>query len=162
MADTNPFLIVGKSPRRLEGVEKVTGRARFAGDLEIPGMLQGAVLRSPYPHALIESIDVAKAANLSGVVAVLTGDDVKDINPYYGHCLRDRPLIAIDRVLFVGEPVAAVAAQTKMIAEEALSLIEVKYSPLPILATVDDALAEGAPVLHEHVQGVGEFHELKS
>jgi CO/xanthine dehydrogenase Mo-binding subunit len=162
MTVTGELLVVGKSPRRIEGIEKVTGRAKFTGDLEIPGMLEGLVLRSPYPHALIESIDVSKAISLPGVIGVLTREDVKDINPYYGHCLRDRPLIALDRVLYVGEPVAAVAAETKMIAEEALSLIEVKYTPLPILATVDDALAPGAPVLHEHVQGVGEFHELKS
>ena len=162
MAGANGLQVVGKSPRRIEGIEKVTGRAQFTGDLEIPGMLQGVVLRSPYPHALIESIDVTQAVSFPGVIGVLTREDVKDINPYYGHCLRDRPLIALDRVLYVGEPVVAVAAETKMIAEEALSLIEVKYTPLPVLANVDDALAPGAPVLHEQVQGVGEFHELKT
>lgn len=162
MARIDPLLIVGKSPPRLEGIEKVTGEARFTGDLQIAGMLQGLVLRSPYPHALIESIDVSRAMRLPGVAGVLTQEDVKDINPYYGHCLRDRPLIAIDRVLYVGEPVAAVAAESKLVAEEASSLIEVKYKPLPIVATVEDALAPGAPILHEEVQGVGEFHELKS
>lgn len=162
MAGDNGLLVVGKSHHRIEGIEKVTGRAKFTGDLEIPGTLQGLVLRSPYPHAIIESIDVTKAVSLPGVIGVLTREDVKDINPYYGHCLRDRPLIAMDRVLYVGEPVAAVAAETKMIGEEALSLIEVKYTPLPVLASIDDALAPGAPVLHEQVQGVGEFHELKN
>ena len=78
----------------------------------------------------------------------------------YGHCLRDRPLIAIDRVRYIGEPVAVVAAENREIAEEALSLIEVRYKELPCLATVEDALAEGAPLLHENVAGVGEFHEM--
>src|SRR5512142_1115459 len=162
MARADEFLVVGKSFRRIEGLEKVTGRAKFTGDLEIPGMLHGLCLRSPYPHAAIESIHAAKAASLPGVIAVLTREDIIDINPYYGHCLRDRPLIAIDRALYVGEPIAAVAAESKMIAEEALSLIEVEYRPLPVVGNIDEALAPGAPVLHEQAQGVGEFHELKS
>src|SRR5262249_28425137 len=88
------------------------------------------------------------------------GEDLGDINPYYGHCLRDRPLIAIDRVRYVGEPVAVVAAENTAIANEALSLIEVCYRELPCLATVDDALAPRALLLHENVAGVGEFHEM--
>ncbi len=161
MERKDSLAIVGKSYPRLEGIEKVTGRAKFTGDLQIPGMLQGSVLRSPYPHALIESIDVSRAIRLPGVAAILTRDDIKDI-PYYGHCLRDRPLVAIDRVLYVGEPVAAVAAESKPVAQEAVSLIEVSYKPLPVVATVDDALAPGAPILHEKIQAVGEFHELKT
>ncbi len=156
------FAVVGKSSRRIDAIEKVTGRAKFTGDLEIPGMLQGKVLRSPYPHALVESIDVTQAMNLPGVVAILTREDVRDINPYYGHCLRDQPLIAIDRVRYVGEPVAAVAAEQEAVAEEAMSLIEVKYKELPCVATVEEAQAPGAPVLHEQIEAVGEFHELKS
>jgi len=119
------------------------------------------VLRSPLPHALIESVDTRKADALPGVVAVLTRDDLKDIDPYYGHCLRDRPLIAIDRVRYTGEPVAVVAAENREIAEEALSLIDVRYTELPCLPSVKDALAEGAPLLHENVAGVGEFHEMR-
>ncbi|HWO41962.1 MAG TPA: hypothetical protein VNO43_09185, partial [Candidatus Eisenbacteria bacterium] len=99
------LVTVGRSLRRQDAVEKVTGAAKYTGDIEFPGLLEGAVLRSVFPHALIESIDARKAEALTGVVAVLTRDDLTDIDPYYGHCLRDRPLIAIDRVRYIGEPV---------------------------------------------------------
>ena len=154
------FFTVGHPSSRLDGIEKVTGQAKYTGDISLPGLLEAEVLRSPFPHAAIESIDARKAGALPGVAAVLTRDDLHDINPYYGHCLRDRPLIAIDRVLYVGEPVAVVAAENSAIANEALSLIEVRYRELPCLATVEDALAEGALLLHENVAGVGEFHEM--
>ena len=94
------------------------------------------------------------------MVAILTRDDVKDINPFYGNCLRDRPLVALDKVRFVGEPVAVVAAEDPLIAEEALSLIDVRYQELPCLATVEDALAAGAPLMHESTAGTGEFHDI--
>ena len=114
------FFTVGNPSGRVDGVEKVTGQAKYTGDISLPGLLEGRVLRSPFPHAAIESIDASKAEALPGVVAVLTRDDLNDINPYYGHCLRDRPLIAIDRVRYVGEPVAVVAAESRDIANEAL------------------------------------------
>jgi CO/xanthine dehydrogenase Mo-binding subunit len=139
----------------------VTGQAKFTVDLVVGDMLEGKVLRSPYPHALVKSIDITRAAKLPGVVAILTRDDVRDINPYYGHCLRDRPLVALDRVRYVGEPVAAVAAVDAITAEEAISLIEVEYKELFVMATFDDSLAEGAPVLHDDIQGEGGYHELK-
>ena len=154
------FSTVGNLSARLDGVEKVTGQAKYTGDIALSGLLEGKVLRSPFPHATIESIDASKAEALPGVVAVLTRDDLNDINPYYGHCLRDRPLIAIDRVRYVGEPVAVVAAENPAIANEALALIEVRYRELSCLATVEDALAQGASLLHENVAGVGEFHEM--
>lgn len=154
------FRTVGSSPWRIDGVEKVTGQAKFTGDLALARLLEGKVLRSPFPHALIDAIDTRRAEALPGVVAVLTRDDLKHIDAYYGHCLRDRPLIAIDRVRYIGEPVAVVAAETLESATEALALIEVRYKELPVLATVADALAEGAPLLHENIAGVGEFHEM--
>jgi len=154
------FFTVGTPSGRVDGIEKVTGQAKYTGDISLPGLLEGRVLRSPFPHAAIEWIDASKAEALPGVVAVLTRDDLSDINPYYGHCLRDRPLIAIDRVRYVGEPVAVVAAESRAIANEALSLIEVGYKEVPRLATVQDALAPGALLLHEDVAGVGEFHEM--
>ncbi|MBI2358930.1 MAG: xanthine dehydrogenase family protein molybdopterin-binding subunit, partial [Deltaproteobacteria bacterium] len=129
--------VVGTAARRVEGIEKVTGQAKFTVDLSVPGMLEAKVLRSPYPHALIESIDPSRAEKIPGVVAVLTREDVRDINPYFGHCLRDRPLIALDRVRYVGEPVVAVAAVDALTAQEALSLIEVRYKELPVMATFD-------------------------
>lgn len=151
---------VGLGANRIDGVEKVTGQAKFTGDIALPGLLEAKVLRSTYPHALIKFIETSKAEALAGVIAVLTFEDVKDINPYYGHCLRDRPLIAIDRVRYVGEPVAVVAAADSETADEALALINVQYEELPVLATPEEALAPDAPVLHESVSGVGEFHEM--
>ncbi len=154
------FTTVGRSIRRAEGVEKVTGKARFTGDLDFPGLLEGRVLRSPFPHALIESIDVREAQALPGVHGVLTRESVKDIDPYYGHCLRDRPLIATDRVRYVGEPVVAVAAESGDIAEAALALVRVRYQEVPAAATLDEALAPEAPALHDANALAGEYHEL--
>jgi len=149
---------IGISVPRVDGVEKVTGAAKFTGDLAIPGMLEAKVLRSPVPHAVIESIDISKAQSRRGVVAILTRDDLTDIDPYYGNCLRDRAVVATDKVRFVGEPVAVVAAEDGLQAEEALSLIEVQYRELACVADIDAALAEGAPLLHERQSGAGEFH----
>ena len=154
------FTTVGRSIRRAEGVEKVTGKARFTADLEFPGLLEGRVLRSPFPHALIESIDVSGAEALPGVHGVLTRESVKDIDPYYGHCLRDRPLVATDRVRYVGEPVVAVAAESGEAAAAALALVRVRYRELPVAATVEAALAPDAPVLHDTNALVGEYHEM--
>src|SRR6185503_20177392 len=147
--------IIGSNVARIDGIEKVTGAAKFTGDLSFPKLLEAKVLRSPLPHARIESIDVRKAASLPGIVAVLTRDDLKDIDPYYGNCLRDRAVVATDRVRFVGEPVAVVAAENALIAEEALSLIDVHYQELPRVADIDGALAVGAPRLHAHLASSG-------
>ena len=153
-------MIVGASTPRIDGIEKVTGEAKFTADLTMPGLLEAKVLRSPLPHALIESIDISKAESLPGVIAILTGDDLKDIDPYYGNCLRDRAVVATDRVRFVGEPVAVVAAENALVAEEALSLIDVEYRELPCVPDMDAALAEGAPRLHEKIASSGEFHDV--
>jgi CO/xanthine dehydrogenase Mo-binding subunit len=152
--------IIGSNVARIDGIEKVTGAAKFTGDLSFPKLLEAKVLRSPLPHALIESIDIRKAESLPGVVAVLTRDDLKDIDPYYGNCLRDRAVVATDRVRFVGEPVAVVAAQDGLLAETALALIDVRYQELPCVADIDAALAEGAPLLHERQASSGEFHDV--
>ncbi len=153
-------MVVGTNAPRVDGVEKVTGRAKFTGDLNLPELLEAKVLRSPFPHAAIESIDATRAESLPGVVAVLTRADVQDINPFYGNCLRDRPLIALEKVRFVGEPIAVVAAETGAIAEEALSLIDVRYQELPCVAMVEDALADHAPLVHAGAAAAGEFHEV--
>src|SRR5215468_4588045 len=155
-------MIIGSKIPRVDGLEKVTGEAKFTADLRFPGMLEAKVLRSPLPHAAIESIDARKAEALPGVVAVLTRDDLGDINPFYGNCFRDRPIVAIDRVRFVGEPVAVIAADDGMIAEEALALMDVRYRELPVLSTVEDALAPEAILLHENLSGAGEFHDIAS
>ena len=153
-------MTIGISVPRVDGVEKVTGAAKFTGDLAIAGMLEAKVLRSSLPHAVIESIDITKALSVPGVVAILTRDDLTDIDPYYGNCLRDRAVVAIDKVRFVGEPIAVVAAESGLDAEEALSLIDVRYRELLCVPDIDAALAEGAPLLHEQQSGVGEFHEV--
>lgn len=152
--------IIGSPTRRIDGVEKVTGAAKFTGDLNFSDLVEAKVLRSLLPHAEIVSIDTKRAQTMPGVVAVLTRDDLTDIDPYYGNCLRDRAVVATDRVRFVGEPVAVVAAETGLIAEEALALIDVQYRELPIVADVDAALAEGAPLLHPNQAGTGEFHDV--
>ncbi len=153
-------MTIGVSTPRIDGIEKVTGAAKFTGDIALPGLLEARVLRSPLPHAAIEAIDIRKAEALAGVVAVLTRDDLKDIDPFYGNCLRDRAIVAMDRVRFVGEPVAVVAAEDALIAEEALALIDVRYKELPCVADIDAARAEGAPLLHQDAAGAGEFHDV--
>lgn len=129
-----------------EGPEKVSGQALYAADLLLPGMLWGKVLRSPYPHAHILSIDTARARTVPGVHAVLTGQDLPDRR--VGRLLRDIPVLARDRVLFVGEKVAAVAADTLEAAEEALNLIAVEYEALPPVFDPLEAMQSSAPTLH--------------
>ncbi len=151
---------VGASRPRKDGREKASGRAQYVGDMEVAGMLHGKVLRSPLGHAAITSIDTTAALKLEGVVAVLTGADLDDIEPYYGHAIKDRPIVALDRVRFAGEPVAAVAAIDEATAEAALRAIEVSYEELPVLGTLDQALADGAPRLHTRRPKIGLFHGL--
>ena len=153
-------MAVGVSIPRVDGVEKVTGAAKFTGDISLPDLLEARVLRSPLPHAAIEAIDTGKAKALPGIIAVLTREDLKDIDPFYGNCLRDRAVVAIDRARFVGEPVAVVAAENALIAEEALTLIDVRYKELPCVPDIEAARAEGAPVIHENLAGAGEFHDV--
>ena len=148
---------VGKSVPRIDAIDKVTGRAAYVGDLEVPGMLHGKVLRSPMPHALVSEIDVSQALLLPGVVAVLTRDHLEGIDPYYGAVLRDRPLIALEKVRYQGEPVAAVAAVDQATAERALELIQVEYQELPVVADTLEALQGLPAVVHE--SNVCNLHE---
>ena len=135
---------VGHSVPRVDGIDKVTGMAKFVGDLRIPGMLQGKILRSTYSHARLVSIDVTQAEALPGVVAVLTASDISDLNLIYS----GRPVIATDKVRYVGEPVAAIAALDLATAEEALSLIQVEYEELPAVVGIDAALKKDASLIH--------------
>ena len=151
---------VGRSVQRLDGREKLRGQAQFAGDLSVPRMLHGKVLRSPRPHARILSIDTSRAEAMPGVVCVLTARDLGDIDPYWGHAIRDRPILAIDRVRFHGEPVAAVAAEDEATAERAVLEIHVEYEDLPVASTVEQAMADGAPLVHEGPMRAGLFHGL--
>src|SRR5207247_7534414 len=95
-----------------------------------------------------------------GVVCVLTGDDLIDLDPYWGHAIKDRPIVALDRVRFAGEPVAAVAAEDELTAAAALNAIRVEYEELPIAGTIEQALADDAPILHEGPVRPGLFHGL--
>jgi CO/xanthine dehydrogenase Mo-binding subunit len=140
---------VGRSVPRVDGVEKVTGKAKFLADLVVPGMLHGKILRSPYPHARILSIDASKAEAVPGVAAVLTAVDIGDLNPIY----NGRPIIAMEKVRYAGEPVAAVAATDLATADEAVSLIDVQYEELPAVVGIDAARAAGAPQIHESHNG---------
>ena len=153
-----PLKYVGHSVPRVDGIEKVTGKAKFVGDIAVPGMHYGKILRSPYPHARIVAIDTMEAEELPGVVAVLTAADMEDVNPIY----NGRPVIAMNKVRYVGEPVAAVAAAELAIAEEALSLIRVEYEELPAVTGIDAALKSGAPVIHEDKRGNIGAHEQVS
>ncbi len=139
------FKFVGHNVKRVDGVEKVTGAAKFVGDINVPGMLYGKILRSTFPHARIRSIDASQAEALPGVVAVLTAADIADLNPIY----NGRPVIAMNKVRYVGEPVAAVAAVDIAIAEEALALIQVDYDELPTVTNIEAAIKPGAPLVHE-------------
>ncbi len=140
---------VGSDVPRVDGNAKVSGSAQYTADIELPGMLHARALRSPHPHAKLVSVDVSKAAALPGVIAVVTRDDLEGLNPYYGAVVEDQPVLAIERVRCVGDIVAAVAAEEREIAEEAVELIEVEYEPLPAVFDVVEAAAPGAPIIHE-------------
>jgi CO/xanthine dehydrogenase Mo-binding subunit len=151
---------VGQSVARRDAGEKLRGQAQFAGDIVVPHMLHGKVLRSPLAHARIVSIDVSEAERMAGVVCALTAADLDDIDPYWGHAIRDRPVVAIDRVRFAGEPVAAVAAEEEATAVAALERIHVEYEELPVLGTIEQALAPDAPQLNDGPLRPGLFHGL--
>ena len=151
---------VGRSMERVDAAEKLSGQAVYVGDIRVPGMLHGKVLRSTLPHARIVAIDTSAAEMMPGVMAVLTGADLMDIDPYFGHAIKDRPIVAIDRVRHVGEPVAVVAAVDEATAEAAVAAISVEYEDLPVVGTVADALAPDAPLVHEPPIRAGLFHGL--
>jgi CO/xanthine dehydrogenase Mo-binding subunit len=142
------YKFVGKAVPRLEGAEKVSGKMRYAADVEIPGALWAKILRSPLPHARIVKIDTSNAAKLPGVHAVISGGDIPPVMT--GLRMKDMPPLARERVRFVGEPVAAVAADSAAIAQEALNLIDVEYEELPYVTDPLKAIEPGAPVLHDN------------
>ncbi|MEM9957669.1 MAG: xanthine dehydrogenase family protein molybdopterin-binding subunit [Pseudomonadota bacterium] len=144
---TRDFKIVGTRPVRPDGLEKVTGKARFGADMALPGMLIGMILRSPHAHAHIRSIDASKALALPGVKAVVTATDFQDP----GDGLRDilENCMAGEKALYDGHAVAAVAAINRSVAKRALALIDVDYEALPHVTDVDAAMRPGAPALHE-------------
>lgn len=157
MSKAASFKVIGTRPIRHDGVDKVTGRALYGADVQLAGLLHGRVLRSPHAHAHIRGIDVRKALALPGVEAVVTAQDLHDpgsrvvelgegaINLRHLSC----NCLARDKALYKGQAVAAVAAVSPHVAEEALSLIEVRYEPLPPVIDVREAMKEKAPLLHD-------------
>jgi len=143
------FHVVNHSLPRRDGRVKVTGKAQYVADLKLIGMAYAKVLRSPYAHAKILSIDKSRAEAHPGVHCVVTGFDLDGINPYYGHAVKDHPLLAIEKVRYAGEAVAAVVAVDERTAFEALELIEVKYEELKAIFTPQEAAAKDAPLLHQ-------------
>jgi carbon-monoxide dehydrogenase large subunit len=135
------------SPERVDAVEKVNGSAQFAADVARPGQLIARVLRSPHPHARIVSIDATRARGLPGVHAVLTAKDLPDYR--IGRAMRDMPILAREKVRFIGEKVAAVAAENADIAEAACALIEVEYEELPAVFDPLEAIQADAPLVHD-------------
>ncbi len=143
-----PGRAIGRPLLRPDGVAKVTGAARYADDLSFPGMLHGATLRAGIPHARIRRIDVSEARALPGVHAVLTGVDVPGENRH-GLVYKDWPVLCTDKVRYVGDAVAIVAAETPEIARQALERIRVEYEPLPVVADARQARLPDAPRVHE-------------
>lgn len=144
--------VVGSRPVRPDGVEKVTGKARFGADIQAPGMLVGMILRSPHAHARIRKIDAEKALALAGVKAVVTRDDFKDRGIERDVLVN---VMAREKALYEGHSVAAVAATSRSVAKKALKLIEVDYEILPHVTDIEAAMAQDAPILHEDMRTAG-------
>ncbi len=149
MVDT---YILGKSELNIDSPEKISGRAMYAIDMTLPGMLQARVLRSPRAHAKILSIDTSAAKAIPGVLAVITGQDLPFLEDFPG----DRPTLALDRVCYIGDAVAAVAAETLELAEQAIAAIKVEYEDLPAVFDPEVAMSEDTPVvIHPSGKGPG-------
>lgn len=140
---------VGQSFERLDGEAKARGQARYAADIELPGMLHGRLVRSPHPHARVLGIDPSAALAVPGVVAVLTAKDVPGRNAVGSRGVQDQPILVIDHVRFLAEPVAMVVAETPQAAAEGVAKVKVDYEPLPGVFTPEEALAPGAPRLFD-------------
>jgi len=153
---------VGRSLPRLEAREKVTGRAEYSHLMQLPGMLQAKILRSTVAHGRIKSINTTDAKKIPGVFGVYTGDDIRTVipDPYYGPAFHDQPILAIGKVHFVGEPVAAVLAADPHIAEQATQRIIAEYEELPAIFDEVEA-AENKVLVHEELKPAGTFADLK-
>src|SRR5262244_3595224 len=153
---------VGRSLPRLEARAKVTGRAEYTHTMRLPGMLQAKIFRSTVAHGRIKSIDVSAAAKLRGVYRVITAEDICKVipSPYYGPAFHDQPILAIDKVHYVGEPVAVVLAADPHLAEEAAQLIVAEYEELPAIFDEVEA-ADNKTLVHEELKPAGTFADLK-
>src|ERR1044072_6832372 len=155
-----PKRVVGKPFRKVDARAKCTGQTRFADDIVLPRMLFAKLLRSPVPHALIKHIDVSRALKLPGVVAIITG---KDLPIPYGilPVSQDEHTLCIDKVRFIGDPVAAIAAIDEDVAFEAMDLIEVEYERLKTVSSIEEGFYMDEPRIHEYGDG-GNVHKKVS
>ncbi len=145
-----PFRVIGQPIPRVEGIDKVTGRARFAADFVLPDTLWATSLHSPLPHARLLAVDTSRAQRVPGVRAILTGADFP--NRLHGRVLRDMPFLCEERVRFVGDKVAVIAAETPDAAQEAAAAIDIEYEELPAVFDPLAAMEPGAPILHPNAQ----------
>src|SRR5213083_3741177 len=152
--------VIGKPFRKVDARAKCTGQTRFADDIILPRMLFAKLLRSPVPHALIKHIDVSKALKLPGVIAVITG---KDLPIPYGilPVSQDEHALCIDKVRFIGDPIAAIAAIDEDVAFDAMNLIEVEYEPLQTISSIEEGVMIDEPRIHEYGDG-GNVHKKVS
>src|SRR3972149_6970571 len=132
----------------LDSVARVTGAVDYMVNLRLPNMLFGRIVRSQAPHAKLLKVDITNALQVPGVVAILTGEDLGP-NAFYGVAIKDQGVVAVDQVRYVGEPIAAVAAESLEAAEEAALLIDIEYDELPSVFDAQDAIQAGAPALHD-------------
>jgi CO/xanthine dehydrogenase Mo-binding subunit len=153
---------VGRSVRRLEGTAKVTGRAEYVHNLRLPGMLYGKIVRSTVPHGRIRSIDTAEARALAGVHRVVTIEDIRKVipEPFYGPAFHDQPILAVDKVHYVGEPVAVVLAADPHVAEAAAQFVVSDYEELPAVYDEVEAMTSVA-IVHDVLKPAGTFPDLK-
>ncbi|MDP6561136.1 MAG: molybdopterin-dependent oxidoreductase [Candidatus Binatia bacterium] len=149
---------VGQSLWRVDARDKVTGRGVYTGDLKLPGMIYAKPLRSPLAHARIARIDARRAESIPGVITVLTRENLKIAASLYGSYFKDQPVVALEKVCYAGDVVAAVAAVAEGIAEEALKSIDVEYEDMPAVLTVEEALREGAPLVHRNLDRKDPIH----
>lgn len=163
---SGPTRIVGRRVARLDAVEKATGATRYVGDLSLPGMLHAKLVTSPHPHARIGRIDTSRAEALPGVAAVCTHRDVPDLR--WGELVQDQRVFAKEKVTWVGDPVAIVAARDPETAARAAALVDVDYEPLPAVFDPEAALAPGAPAINEGWEGfavlppfAGSYREIR-
>lgn len=145
---------IGRSMIRKDAIEKVTGTAKYTADLITADSLHAKLVTSPFAHALVKKIDISAASRITGVQAILTG---KEAHTLTGEQIKDRPILAVDRVRYNGEPVAVVIADTLAIAKRAADLIKVSYTPLPVVHSPSQAYQEDAPLVHENL---GQYEKI--
>jgi CO/xanthine dehydrogenase Mo-binding subunit len=149
MKTKRAYTVAGTDAQRVDGVEKVTGKAIYTSDIQLPGMAYAKILRSPVAHARLTKVDARNAKELPGVIATLTRDDIQGFNYKYGATYKDQSIVAVDKVRYVGDPVAAVLADDAATAEAALELIDVEYEESPKVTNIEEATASGAIQVHE-------------